>query len=368
MKIVLVSPTTSTVLNFRMPLIRKFLGNGWDVSVICGDADRKEEIESASVRFYCIKQNNRGLNPFSMLTYRKRVKRILKREKPDVVFTFMLKPNIFGVSAAKKAGVENIFSMVEGLGDVFINTGLRWKIIRLIVCKLYKKSFRQVKKVFFLNRDDADELISHNIIAEQKIELIHGVGVDLEKFNERPIKNYRTFLMIARMLKTKGIMEYCRAAEIVKKKYPDTVFNYIGSEIDGTVKIKDIQAYIDNGSVNYLGAVQDVRDYLEDCAVFVLPSYREGLGLVNVEAAGIGRPVITCNTIGTKETVIDGYNGMLVDVKDVQSLAEKMMYFLENPDKITEMGRNNRIYAEKKFDQKQINEYVYQVVFSEMKE
>ena len=162
--------------------------------------------------------------------------------------------------------------------------------------------------------------------------------------------------MVSRMLHTKGVIEYCEAAKKVKALYPDATFTYVGAE--GTLKVSDIQTYIDEGIIEYKGITLDIVPYYEDAAVEVLPSYREGLGLVNAEASAICRPVITCDAIGTRCTVIDGYNGFFVPVADSDAIAEKMIYFLEHPEELVRMGENGRKFAEEHFDQKKINQKI----------
>ena len=349
------------VIAFRKPLIKYLQSNGYEVGVIAQDNNREDDIKALGVSFFCAKQDNRALNPFSMIQYRKEIAKILTKEKPDIVFTFQLKPNTFGVKAAKKAGVKNVFSMVEGAGDVFINDTLKWKIVRFVVCKLYKSAFKNAKKVFFLNNDDKAEFLQRKLVKEQQCEIVHGIGVDLEHFAYKPIKNDRTFLMVARMLKTKGVYEYCKCARIVKQKYPDAVFNYLGAE--GTVKISDIQEYIDDGSINYLGVAKDVRPYLEDCSVFVLLSYyREGLPMSIMEAESTGRAVLTSDNVGCRDSIVNEYNGFLVAKKDYQALAERCCELISNPQKLVEMGENSRKLAEKQFDSKQINGRICEVI------
>lgn len=359
-KILLLCTSSNTVIGFRKSLIEKLQSEGFDVSVIAFDDEHKAEIEKRNIRFYCLSDKNRSINPLKILSLKNKYKKLIKQIQPDVVFSFMLKPNTFGVLGTKAAGVANIYAMVEGAGDVFINNSLKWKVIRKVVCSLYKKAFKNVQKVFFLNNDDKIEFIERKLVKEEQCEIVHGIGVDLERFTFKPIKNARTFLMIARMLKTKGIFEYCEAARQVKKKYPDAVFNYLGAE--GTVKLADIQEYIDDGSIYYLGTTKDVRPYLEECSVHILPSYREGLGLVNAEAGAVGRASITCDTNGTRDTVKDGYNGYLVKVKNVSQIVEKVILFIENPEKLITMGKHSRTFAEENFDQKQINEKIYQLI------
>ena len=249
MKIFLIVTKSEMIIPFRKSLIEYLQANGCEVGVIAQDDKCQEDVSKLGVTFYAVEQDNRTLNPFSMLQYKKGITTILRKEKPDVVFTFQLKPNTFGVKAAKKAGVKNIYSMVEGAGDVFINNTLKWKLVRFVVCKLYKSAFKNTKKVFFLNNDDKNEFVERKLVKKEQCEIVHGIGVDLERFAQKPFKNDRTFLMVARMLKTKGVFEYCQCARIVKQKYPDATFNYLGGE--GTVKIADIQEYIDDGSITY---------------------------------------------------------------------------------------------------------------------
>lgn len=364
-RVLLICVSSQSVINFRKNLILRLKDEGCEVTVVAFDNEHEEAILSLGVDFYSVKDKNRSTNPLNILSLQKKYERIIEKVNPDIVFTFMLKPNIFGVLAAQKKGIENVFSMVEGAGDVFINDSLKWKLIRFVVCGLYKKAFKHSKVVFFLNNDDKSEFMERGLIKAEQCEIIHGVGVDLNRFEFKPIKNDRTFLMVARMLKTKGVLEYCECARIVKKKYPDAVFNYLGAE--GTVTLADIKEYIEDGSVNYLGTVSDVRPYLEECTVNVLPSYREGFGLVNAEAAAMGRSSITCDTIGTKETVVDRYSGFLIPPRNSQAIAKQCIYIVENFDIAKTMGENSRKLAEQKFDQNTINKQIIDVLFEERK-
>ena len=230
------------------------------------------------------------------------------------------------------------------------------------MCHGYKKAFKHSKNVFFLNSDDKKDFVQRGLVSEEKCRVVNGVGIDLERFEKQPVENTTVFLMIARLLKTKGVYEYCEAARAVKEKYPNATFNLLGGE--GTIKAEDLKEYTESGIINYLGKTSDVRPYFKEASVHVLPSYREGQGQVNVEAGAVGRPIITCDTNGTRDTVIDGYNGFLVPVKNAESVAEKMIYFLENPEKIYEMGDNARKYVEENFDHRVINEKICKVILN----
>lgn len=360
MKITFICATARSVVLFRKDLIKTLQDKGCEVSVIAFHNESAEEIEKLGVQYYPLQGANRSANPFKMLSLKKRYFQILTEIQPDVVFTFMLKPNTFGVLAAKKAGVKRIYSMVEGIGDAFLNDTLKWKIIRSLSCSLYRKSFQYAQKVFFLNQDDQAEFLSRKLVKASQCELVHGVGVDLTRFTYKPMQNHATFLMVARMLKTKGVLEYCEASREVKKKYPNSRCLYVGSQ-DG-LTTADIQSYIDDGSVEYLGEQKDVRPYLEECTVHVLPTHGEGFGLVNAEAGAIGRPSITCNVNGARDTVVDGYNGFLIEKGDVRTLVEKMCWCIEHPQETEQMGKNSRLMTENKFDRKKINQTICQVL------
>lgn len=358
-KILLICNVSNSVITFRKKLIEKLISENYEVYAIAFDDTYKTEIEEMGVKFYCVNDKNRSINPFKVLALKSKYKKIIKQINPDVVFTFMLKPNVFGVPAAKSAGVKDIYAMVEGAGDVFINNGLKWKVIRAFVCMLYKNAFSKCKKVFFLNKDDKAEFLKRKLVKGNQIEFVYGIGVDLQRFENKPVKTEKTFLMIARMLTTKGVIDYLEAAKIVKQKHPDATFNYLGGE--GTLKISDIQSYIDEGIVNYLGTTKDVRPFLENCTAYVLPSYREGMSVSIMEAEAVGRPIITYDTVGCRDT-INGENGILVDFRNVDKLAESMIYIIENYEEAVKMGENARKFAENNFDSVKITQYVFDVI------
>ena len=361
MRILMLCPKSSVFLKFRKNLILKLQTLGHEIIGLGFDNECEKEIKALNVEYHYFNDANRSLNPFKILTLKRRYAKAIKEINPDLVFSFMLKPNIYGVMGAKKAGYDNIYSMVEGAGDVFNNKGLKWRFIRWFVCRGYKKSFKNSKKIFFLNETDLNEFCQRGLVKKEQCETVLGIGVDLNEFDYRPIKNYDSFLMIARLLESKGVFEYCEASKIVKEKYPDAKFKLLGMPC--TLSIDDLKEYIDGGIVEYLGVTNDVRPYIEESSVHVLPTYyREGLVVVNMEASSMGRPLITCDNVGTRETVKDGYSGFLVKTKDANAIAEKMIYFLENPEKVSEMGKNAREYAKENFDHKIINEKICKII------
>lgn len=360
-KVLMICNLSQNIYTFRLPLIKRMQELGYDVSTLAFDNKYEDILKQEGVKLYCINDKNRSLNPLKILTLKNRYCKIIKEINPDMVFTFQLKPNIFGALAAKKAGVNNIYSMVEGAGDAFIKKSLKWKVINFVECKLYKKAFKNVENVFFLNNDDIQEFISRKLLKKEQAVVINGIGVDLEKFKFKPVeKSSNKFIMIARMLETKGIFEYCKVAEFVKKSHPEAEFLYLGAE--GSVKISDIQNYIDAGTIKYLGTAKDVKPFVESSIAMILPSRREGMPMTIMEAEAIGRAIITSNGIGCKETVEDGFNGYRVDCNDVETMANHCIELLENKDKAVEFGKNSRKFAETHFDQKLINSQILEII------
>lgn len=359
-KITLICPKSSTVISFRMPLIQELLRKKYDVSVIAFDSRAKEIVEKTGARYYVVEDDNRSLNIIKILTLKNRIFKLLKEIKPDVVFTFMLKSNIFGTLAAHKCGVEKIYSMVEGVGDVYINNTLKWKIIRLFVSALYRYSFKFAKKVIFLNEENKSDFIQRRIVKNEQCEIVPGVGVDLQKFEKKELVHTNKALMIARMLYTKGVIEYCKAARELKQLNPEWEFGYLGSE--GTITVSDIQEYINDGSIAYYGTTEDVRPYLENCSIFVLPSYREGMSMSIMEAEAVGRAIVTTNVAGCKDAIKNGVNGYLVNPQDYLDLKEKMQELLENKDLLIKMGNDSRNIVETQFDKEIINARILEIL------
>ena len=361
MKVLLITTTSNSVITFRKSLIEYLKNAGNDIVVASGDNFRAKDIEELGASFILCKSNNRSINPFDLLKYKKQLKTVINKEKPDIVFTFQLKPNLFGARFAGNKNFPKIYAMVEGAGDVFVKEGLVWKCIRTFVKHCYKKSFKKCSRVFFLNNDDKNLFIRLSLLDSNKAIVIKGIGVDLDHFSFSPVSSKTSFLMIARMLKTKGVLDYCNCARIVKKSHPEAVFNYLGSE--GDLTIKDIKEFIDDGSINYCGTSNDTRQYFRDCLVFVLPSfYGEGLPMSIMEAQSIGRSVITTNNVGCKETVVDGFNGFLVEKHDISSLVDRCIYALEHPEQMGVLGVNARKFAEDNWDCRSINSFIYKII------
>lgn len=362
-KIALICGNTFTVIKFRYDLVQKLIKNNFEVSIIALDDKYKNDILTWGVDFYCVNSTNTSINPFEKLKLINKIKEALMVIKPDIVLAFQTTPIICGQLAARKLNIETIYSKVEGVGDVFIYNTLYWRIIRIFTSVLYKTAFKLSKKVIFENNDDANEFLSRKLLRKDQIEIIPCVGVDVEKYYYSPIKNTNTFVMISRMKKSKGVIEFCEAARIVKQKYPDTVFNYIGNEF--SLFVNDIKDYIEDGSINYLGYQENVIPFIEDSFVHVLPSYGEGFGLITVQTAAMGRPSIVTDVSGSRDAVVNKKTGLFVKVKDSQDLAEKIIYAINNKEEMIEMGKNARKFVIENFEKDRVNEKVVKVLLNE---
>lgn len=360
-KILLICNTSQSIFNFRLPLIKALQEAGYKVSAVAFDDKYASELLADGIELHYVNDQNRSTNPLKILTLKNRYAKIIKQVSPDVVFTFMLKPNVFGALASKKVGVKKTYCMVEGAGDAFIKTGLKWRLVKFVEKVLYKKAFKKVDKVFFLNNDDKSEFEQLKLVKSEQSVVINGIGVDLEKFAFKPVdENSNKFIMIARMLETKGVIEYCKCARLVKESHPEAEFLYLGAE--GSLKVADIKEYIDDGSINYLGTAKDVRPAVESVLLLLLSSYREGLPMTIMEAESMGRGVITSDSIGCRETVEDGYNGYLVPQRDYETMAKRCIEVLEDKSLATKLGKNARKFAEDKFDQSKINARILEVI------
>lgn len=364
-KILLICTSSGGVISFRFGLIKELLKNDYEVLVIADDSQRKTEIESliGEGNFFDVGGENRSVNPLKILAYSRRLKIIIKQTKPDIVFTFQLKPNLFGVKQASNEKVNKIYSMIEGLGDVFIASSFKYKIYGLYVKYMYKKALSKVNNCFFLNSDDVSDFINMKLIKKEKVVKINGIGVNLDKFKYSEVVPNKSVLMIARLIKNKGIIEYCEAAEIVKKTHPECHFTLVGQESE--LKAKDLEKYTAVGTIEYLGTRTDIYDLLKINSIYVLPSHREGLPMSTMEALAVGRPVITSDVPGCRETVVEGYNGYIVKKGDAIDLADKIIKMINLSDEdIIMLCRNSRKLAEDKFDSKVINKRILDVLLN----
>lgn len=365
--VALISSMAVTLVNFRGPLIREFISRGMRVYALAPDFsdDIRREIRELQAEPVDISLDRTGMRPvrdaidFFLLT------RKIRQLSPDVTFSYFIKPVIYGCIAAKLSGVPRRFALVAGLGYVFTDSGsdqsVGRRILRRVVTELYRAAFRVCDCVLFQNKDDAAYFTNRRAITPNKLLLVNGTGVNLPDWvPAEPVTSPVTFLLVARLLREKGIYEYVEAARRIRAKHSDVRFILLG-DLDrnpGALPRSEVERWVAEGVFEWPGHVQDVRPWLRKASVFVLPSYREGMPRSTQEAMAMAKPIITTNAAGCRDTVEDGVNGYLVPVQNVDALSEAMMRFIETPSLIRTMGEASRRLAEEKFDVHRINEKI----------
>jgi glycosyltransferase involved in cell wall biosynthesis len=358
MKFILISPKNRTAWNFRGDLIREIIATGTEVIVTGPDLEGVEHIHELGARFEEVPLQKNGTGILGDLKYTWRLWRLMRKEKPDVTLGYTIKPVIYGAIAARLAGVRNINSMVTGGGYLFITKSIKAKILRSLAIMLYRIGFRCAHKVIFQNLDDMEEFtLQRGLVPVHKARLVNGSGVNMEHFKPAPYPEAITFFMLSRIMYNKGVKEYLEAARVVKAKYPDVRFMLLGAveNIQDSMSTEELQSYIDDHTIDYFEETPDVRPYYRQCSVYVLPSYREGTPRTVLEAMAMARPIITTDTQGCRNTVLNSQNGFLVPVKDINALAEKMEWFILHPQSIKKMGQESLEMCKEKYDVRKVN-------------
>jgi glycosyltransferase involved in cell wall biosynthesis len=364
-RIAVISSYTPSLTNFRFELLKRMVEAGHAVTAYGPEDDEivKDDLSRAGVEFKTLPMARAGLNPLEDLQTLSFLVKEFRQSKPDTVVPYTMKPIIYAGIAARLAGVRHRCFLVTGLGHVFSEDGAasrRGRMVRALSVQLYRFAFSGAHVVFAYNDADSDDLRRHSMLSDNGlIQLVPGSGVDLEHYRYSPVPDKKpVFLLIARLLGDKGIREYVEAARIIKRQFPEATFQLLGhfDPNPAAISADEVKSWTDEGIVDYLGVTRDVRPYLADCSVFVLPSYyREGIPRSILEALSTGRAVITTDMPGCNETVTSGVNGYLVQPRNVAALTEAMLRFCRDPSLAASMGRNSRALAERKFDVHQVN-------------
>lgn len=373
-KIVLIGNTAESLINFRGSLLRFLVHQGHEVFVISPECEDGQEstLNSFGVKIFQIPIERTGLNPFSDLKTIFFIYKILRQVKPDILISYALKPIFYGAAVAKILRIKH-YPMLVGLGytagytlsDKF-SVKMKGTIIWPIISFFYKFSLSNARKILVYNEDITSLFLEKKLIeSREKVVLVSGSGVDVDHFYEAGFPDKISFLLIARLLSDKGLNEYYDAAKIIKKTHPQIKFNLVGfiDENNPTaISKKQLDKWIDEGIINFLGKKEDVRSSLSDSSVYVLPSYHEGIPRSVLEAMSMGRPVITTDTYGCRETVKHNLNGFLVPIKDSKSLAKAMEEFIKNPSLIEKMGQESRRIAIERFSTFVINKIITETI------
>lgn len=342
-------------LSHRLPVALGAQKAGWDVTIITADTGRLKEIEAKGLKVIDLPMSRSGMNIFEELKALNFLRKLYKREKPDVAHHVGMKTILWGTLAAKYCGINGVVNAISGLGSFFAedNKGLLSKIVPIV---LRFSHSRKNLLCIFQNDDDWGLYVKHGIIKHDQGRFIKGSGVNLDEFcyTPEPSEGKIKVVLTARMIVEKGVFLLTEAAERIRAKYGDTVeFQLIGGLDDhpGAITKDQLDAVCDGKYIKWLGYRTDVRDLLKQCHIVAFPSfYMEGLPKSLIEANAIGRPIITSNSVGCKETVIEGENGFLIQPRDVDALTDKLDILLGDKELRQKMGLAARAYAEKYFD------------------
>lgn len=361
LKVAVVGGSARSLINFRGPLLEAMVSAGHTVTACAPQLtpDIVDALQAIGVNSHEIPLDRTGINPKTDMLTLTHLRSLFLQLRPDVVLAYTIKPVIYASFAGKSARVPRISSMITGLGYSFGASSIKQRMLGRVARTLYKRALRANCVVFFQNPDDLSFLIEQGILDDpQKAVLINGSGVDLSHFKKVPVvTSPLTFLLIARLIRDKGIFEFVEAAKIIKTKYPNTRFCLVGPFDSNPSAIPHhvIAKWQSEGIIEYMGATKDVRPFIASASVYVLPSYREGTPRTVLEAMAMGRPIITTDAPGCKETVIHGYNGYLVPVRDSHSLAKAIEQFILHPELIPRMGEASYKVAVDKYDVKKVN-------------
>jgi len=342
----------------RLNLIKNLQNKGYKIFVIAPRDDYSDKLIEKGIIYIPITMKNDGTNPFEDLKLLLAFYKIYKKVRPDVVLHFTIKPNIYGSFVANKLNIP-VINNITGLGTIFLHDNF----IQKLTVVLYKLSFRNVEKIFFQNIYDKNLFISKKIIKSKQSEILPGSGIDINKFSPMIIDKNNdnfVFLLIARVIRDKGIIEYVEAAKIIKKKYKNVEFRLLGQlgvANKTSIPSDEVNNWEKAGFINYLGVRKDVRKEIAMADCIVLPSYREGTSRTLLEAASMAKPIIATDVPGCNNIVEDEINGYLCKVKDANDLAEKM-------EKMIKLSAETRNKMGAKGRKKMINEFNENIVIN----
>jgi glycosyltransferase involved in cell wall biosynthesis len=336
-------------------LIGALRGAGYEPIVVAPqDPTAEKRMLELGVERISVRIERSGLNPWADLRLLFRYRRLLKRLRPAAYLGYTIKPNIYGSWAAASFGIPAVPN-VSGLGTAFMRPG----VLQQIVIALYRIGFRRAPVVFFQNEEDIQLFVSRRIIRQDQARLLPGSGVDLEHFTPVPAPdNGPVFLLVARLLRDKGIIEFVEAARALRSSMPEARFQLLGPIDEGNrtaIKRAELDSWIKKGLIEYLGATDDVRPYIAGATAVVLPSYREGMSRSLLEAAAMSRPLIATDVPGCRDIVEDGVNGYLCAVRDQASLASALSRMAElERHQLLAMGEEARRKVQERFGEREV--------------
>jgi glycosyltransferase involved in cell wall biosynthesis len=351
-----VGGVASSLLEFRGPLLDEMVGRGWQVVAAAPEADPETvaALTRRGIGFVRLPLARSGMNPVADLSTLRALFALMRRLKPDIFFGYTVKPASYGLIAARLAGVRRRVVMITGVGYALTDgAGARRWLARLVTTTILRLSLPFAHLAIFQNSDDLELFVRRRLVRSERTAQVSGSGVDLARYVPEPFPVLPvTFLMIARLLVDKGLHEYAEAARIVKRVHPDARFVLVGPVDPSPAAVQPalIEAWVREGIIEFRGELRDVRPEIAACHVYVLPSYREGMPRTVLEAMAMGRPVITTDVPGCRETVVHGWNGCLVPARDAPALADACRRMIGDPAFVRRAGAHSVELCRERFD------------------
>ncbi len=339
--------------------------HGYEVVVVSGEPSIKdlEFYRSNKIKYLIVKYKRTGTNLIGDFSYYRQLRKIFNKEKPEIVMTMAIKPCIYGGIAAKKAK-SKFYPFLIGLSSIFTMKSLKMSLARAYSVPMFKKSFKYASTVFSHNQEAIDVFKKNKIIKKQKIKILGGSGVNLEHFYLADLPSEPSFIFVGRILRDKGIYEFIEASKKILSEFPNTKISILGDfdSNPSSLQKDKFEKLLSGTKINYCGFQDDVRPFLKQHSVFVLPSYHEGTPKSTLEAMAMGRVILTTTAPGCDSTVIDGVNGFKVPVGDSDALYQKMKYFINNANILKQMSIESRTIAKEKYDVVKVNNTILDVL------
>jgi glycosyltransferase involved in cell wall biosynthesis len=359
--VALLASLPESLINFRGPLIELLRARGHRVIACAPHAPRQvlESLATWDVPFHPVDLQRNKIAVVGDLRYTWRIRIWLRRAKPDILLAYTPKPVIYGLIAGRLSRVPKRCALITGLGYAFTGQSLKKRLLAAIMARLYRIALKDCACAIFQNPDDLELFRRRRILPPGlRTLVVNGSGVDLLRFVPRQMPQGPVFLLIARLLKDKGIREYVEAARVVKATYAEARFQLAGWHDTNPEAIDraDLDRWVGEGVVEYLGPLEDVRSALAAARIYVLPSYREGTPRTVLEAMATGRPVITTDAPGCRDAVQHGVNGLLVPVGNVPQLAAAMIQMIRHPELAEAFGRAGLRIARERYDARIVSE------------
>lgn len=366
-KILFFGVLPESIMNFRFDLINLLILNGYKVDVLVSKPTESfiSQLHAHNVEVHSINIERRSYNPFLLFFAVFKTFKIVKKSRPHLVISYTIKPIVISLICKAFSNKFKLILLIEGLGSIFDKGSTMKYFLKNFIVLFYKLFFSKAEAAVFLNEENRNYFINKSICNHNNAFLINGIGVDLNKFSYSEVKHDSKiiFLLISRLIKEKGIIEFLESAKSIKSKYINTEFRVIGPVENDNFILEKIHEYEAYGFIKYFGYLKDVKQQIENSSVFVLPTYyNEGMPRTILESMAIGRAIVTTNTPGCNKTVIEGFNGFFVNSRDSRHLTDILLRFVDNPSLIQQMGAKSRILAENKFSSDVVNDIFFKKI------